>query len=172
MPHLPPRLTKARGHLYVPAPSLAELVAEGWRTWPDETGGVLLGIDHGSDLEVNTVIGPGPRATHARYTFEPDSEWQAEQVAAAWHRNPALEYLGDWHTHPGGTTRFSRLDTETAQSIADAPQARQPAPIMVVLALGADATGRAAAARLHNGRLIPLALHVRPAPDLTPWDPL
>lgn len=165
MPHLPPRLIRTRGHLRVPAHCLAGMLTEGWRTWPHETGGIVLGSDHGNQLQVTTVIGPGPAATHARYTFTPDSDWQAEQVAAAWHLDPTVEYLGDWHTHPGGTTRFSRLDAETAQAIADAPRARQPAPVMVVLALGADGTSRVAAGRLHSGRLNPLALAVTRTPE-------
>jgi integrative and conjugative element protein (TIGR02256 family) len=162
MPYLPNRLTRPRGRLHLPAACLADMLTEGWRTFPNETGGILLGTSHGDEVAVTTVIGPGPDATHARYTFTPDSDWQASQVAAAWHLNPDTEYLGDWHTHPGGTTHFSRLDTATAQSIADAPNARQPTPVMVVFALGVNASSRAAAARLRRGRLVPLALHVTP----------
>ena len=160
MPQLPIRLTRTREQLHLPAPRLTEMLCEGWRTWPHETGGILLGIDHGTYLQVTATIGPGPGAEHARYTFTPDSDWQASQVAAAWRRDRNIEYLGDWHTHPGGTTRFSRLDTETARVIANAPQARQPAPVMVVLALSADAITRTGAARLEGHRLVPMALRV------------
>lgn len=140
------------------------MLAEGWRTWPHETGGILLGHDHGTHTHVAAIIGPGPAATHARFRFAPDNDWQVEQVAAAWHRDPTLDYLGDWHTHPNGTTHLSGLDTETAQAIAAAPLARQPEPVMLVLALGADLSTRAAAARLRgHERLIPVSLHVHPS---------
>lgn len=164
MPHLLSRLTGARGRLHMPTVALADMTAEGWRTWPNETGGILLGASHGTVVQVAEVIGPGPKAVHMRYNFTPDSDWQAEQVAAAWSRNPSIEYLGDWHTHPGGSTQMSRLDTETAELISKAPRARQPAPVMVVLALCADATSRAAATRYQQDRLLPLALHVSPMP--------
>lgn len=141
------------------------MLTEGWRTWPFETGGILLGRDQGTRTQVNAVIGPGPTAVHERYGFQPDSDWQAEQVAAAWRRDPALEYLGDWHTHPGGTTRFSRLDTGTAMSIAAADAARQPSPVMVVLALGRGGRCNVAAARLAGTRLVPLQIEMSPTPS-------
>jgi integrative and conjugative element protein (TIGR02256 family) len=141
------------------------MLAEGWRTWPYETGGIVLGHDHGTHVAIREVVGPGPQASHARYAFRPDADWQAEQVATAWHTDPTIEYLGDWHTHPGGTTRLSRLDHRTAQAIADAKQARQPAPVMIVLALGQDLTSRVGAARLIDRRLTPLALRTSVASD-------
>lgn len=162
MPHLLPRLTRTRGQLALPAVAMAGMLAEGWRTWPNETGGILLGRNNGTCTHVTTVIGPGPSATHERYGFQPDSDWQAAEVAAHWHRDPDIEYLGDWHTHPQGSTRFSALDTDTARAIASAHAARQPNPVMVVLALGRDGTCRTAAARLFDERLAPVTLAVQP----------
>jgi integrative and conjugative element protein (TIGR02256 family) len=162
MPHLLPRLTRARGRLAAPSEALSTMLTEGWRTWPHETGGILLGRDDDDQALVTVVVGPGPGAVHERYGFQPDSDWQAEQVAEAWERNPSVQYLGDWHTHPRGTTRFSQLDTDTALTIAAAKAARQPSPVMVVLALGGGGRCDVAASRLIGARLVPMTLRVAP----------
>lgn len=171
MPHLR-FLTRTAGTLALTHAGLSDLLTEAWARWPNETGGVLLGrpsdrADHGA--VVLHVVGPGPNARHDRYGFEPDAEWQAAQVADLWAADPTLEYLGDWHTHPGGTTRFSELDQAAARTIASAPMARQPRPLMLVAALQKDVSIRVAAAVLLDGRLRPLrtelAISVAAVPD-------
>jgi len=143
----------ARGSLHIPALVLSHLQYAAWRTWPLETGGILLG--HASQVlaNVTVAVGPGPEAQHSRYGFTPDADWQATQVAEAWSVDGSIEYLGDWHTHPGGTTRFSDLDRKAAVTISEAPAARQPRPIMLVLALGRNGQANLAAAYLVGGRL-------------------
>jgi integrative and conjugative element protein (TIGR02256 family) len=163
MPRLQRILSRPAGSLFIPGTTLASILTDGWATWPMETGGLLLGhrVDHhGLDAVAVRVIGPGPKARHERYGFEPDATWQAEQVATAWTQDNTLEYLGDWHTHPAGTTRFSPLDLAAAQTIAAAPLARQPHPIMVVAALQADLSSRIAAGVLVNGRLRDMAVMI------------
>jgi len=163
MPRLQRILSRPAGRLTILSTALATLLTDGWATWPMETGGLLLGHranHHGLDAVAVRVIGPGPKARHERYGFEPDATWQAEQVAIAWTQDSALEYLGDWHTHPAGTTRFSPLDHATARTIAAAPLARQPKPIMVVAALQADLSSRIAAGVLVNGRLRDMAVMI------------
>lgn len=135
---------------------------EGWSTWPLETGGILLGHTTDTDHVVTHMIGPGPKATHQRYTFTPDSDWQTDQVANAWEREPTVQYLGDWHTHPLGSPRFSTLDRKTAEAIAKYTDAQQPRPIMLVLALGANASTRLGAAQLEGGSLRRLHIRVHP----------
>ena len=139
--------------LQIPALALSHLQYAAWRTWPYETGGILLGHASEGGATVTVVVGPGPEAKHARYGFTPDADWQAAQVAEAWKAQTSIEYLGDWHTHPGGTTRFSDLDRKAALTISEAPAARQPRPAMLVMALGADGHVGLAAAFLVGGRL-------------------
>ena len=157
---LPSFLKRSTESLCVSSHDVSVLLAEGWRTWPMETGGILLGRPHANGQVVNHVLGPGPRAVHKRFGFEPDSAWQADQVAAAWHRDPTITYLGDWHTHPDGTTRLSELDRTAAQTIANSPDSHQPSPTMLVLALGKNMSAEAAAARLVRGRWRSVSIRV------------
>lgn len=156
-------LSRSAGSLTISGATFATILTDGWASWPMETGGLLLGRrtdQHGLGAVAVHVIGPGPKARHERYGFEPDATWQAEQVATAWSQDNTLEYLGDWHTHPGGTTRFSPLDHAAALTIAAAPLARQPNPIMVVAALQVDLSSRIAAGVLVYGRLRDMAVMI------------
>jgi integrative and conjugative element protein (TIGR02256 family) len=112
------------------------MAAEAQRMAPLESGGVLLGW-HGSDgLEVIVVdvLGPGPGATHMRTMFEPDADWQCAGIARAYEKSGrVLSYLGDWHSHPGGSERPSRRDERTARRIARSRHARAQRPLMLIM---------------------------------------
>jgi integrative and conjugative element protein (TIGR02256 family) len=118
------------------------MVTEAARHGPLETGGVLLGWRNGDDVVVSRVVGPGPGAQHESSTFHPDSEWQAARIADLYEQaGRRMEYLGDWHTHPGGRPRPSRRDERTLRHIARTAEARCPDPVMVIL--GSAAAGDA-----------------------------
>ena len=157
---MPYWLRRPRHRLTIPRLALAQMAQQGWSRFPLETGGILLGAGTGDCIKVRHVVGPGPKATHERYRFLPDAEWQAAQVTNLWNEDRTITYLGDWHTHPEGTTRFSDLDEQTARDIASYDAARQPNPVMVVLALGRSGKAEAAAVRLSRGHLAPAQIRV------------
>lgn len=104
------------------------------RTDGRETGGVLLGWRDALDIVVEHVIGAGPEADHQRSSFQPDAGWQEARIAELYERSGRqLDYLGDWHTHPGGTPHPSRRDERTLRHIASSPEARCPEPVMVIM---------------------------------------
>lgn len=111
-----------------------ELLSEALRTFPLETGGILMGFESGWQLVVTAVIGPGPGAVHRRRSFIPDAEWQSARVAEVYAQSGRTEqYLGDWHTHPRGSTRASLTDYFAARTIARHAPARCPRPLMLIL---------------------------------------
>jgi integrative and conjugative element protein (TIGR02256 family) len=165
MSHLPRLLKLKAGDLLVSADVLKGLYGQGWDAYPNETGGVLLGHSNGLDMVVSHVIGPGPGATHEPTRFEPDHEWQAERVAELWIRDPSLEYLGDWHTHPGGSATPSKLDKSALEVIAGSADAQQPRPVMVILGLSA-ALAAVTATRLSRSKFANLRVCVAPEASL------
>ncbi len=104
---------------------------------------------------VEEAIGPGPAAEHERRSFLPDADWQRAEVARLYHASGRMcTYLGDWHTHPeGGRLRPSSLDRRAARTIARAPSARAPLPLMLIVAPGASDSLRAAVFEYRHGRL-------------------
>jgi integrative and conjugative element protein (TIGR02256 family) len=121
------------GRCWFDSKALKSLIAEADRYPIRETGGALLGWHDGSDTVVATVIGPGPRAKHGLWSFEPDGPWQAHEGARIYaESNRTIAYVGDWHTHPRGAPRPSRTDSATMRSIANDPAFRRPEPLSLI----------------------------------------
>lgn len=110
---------------------------EAERRYPNETGGVLLGFADSEDdeqIQLATQVGPGPKASHEPFRFEPDSEWQRRRIAETYEQSGHIvTYLGDWHSHPRGGRTPSSLDRKTAKEIAWCAEARVPHPLILIL---------------------------------------
>jgi integrative and conjugative element protein (TIGR02256 family) len=81
-----------------------------------ETGGILVGRKVAGDFVVPFVVGGGPGAERSWGGFAPDSAWQQEFLDFLFKRFD-LDYLGDFHRHPGRFDRPSRTDWKTARRI-------------------------------------------------------
>jgi integrative and conjugative element protein (TIGR02256 family) len=97
-----------------------------------ETGGVLFGYrTDEDDIVVTDATGPGPRARHSWRFFEPDTRYCQEQLSRIYRETQgAVSYLGEWHTHPYGSTLPSRRDSATMSQIAVNARFRQPEPLL------------------------------------------
>ncbi len=147
------------------------MLAEGLRTFPLETGGILMGFEADEHLFVTTVIGPGPWAVHRRRSFIPDTDWQLARVAEVYARSGRTEhYLGDWHTHPRGSTTASLRDLLAARSIARHSPARCPRPIMLIMGVARADRVELAAYRWRRGLL--RRVSVRAGRELPPTPPV
>jgi len=87
------------------------------------------------EVVVNGVIGPGPNAKHRLFRFEPDYEWQERAIARIYIESGRyVTYLGDWHSHPKGTSRLSIKDHIALWRIGRFEDARISTPVMGILA--------------------------------------
>lgn len=117
-------------------PHLDRIEREADRTYPLETGGVLMGYwAHEALLYVTAVIGPGPTAKHRRWNFTADYHWQLERIAEQYESSGRREtYLGDWHTHPGARHGdLSAIDMCALRKVVLSPHARAPRAISAIL---------------------------------------
>lgn len=115
------------------------MTTEADRSFPLETGGVLMGYWASPPVEVviTSAIGCGPRSTHKRHSFVPDYEYQEAEVARVYEESGRVHvYLGDWHTHPRQSVCLSSRDKQTLRRIGASAEARAPVPIMAVLGGG------------------------------------
>lgn len=132
--HLTTIRTAAVLSLWLAASARERMETEADRTYPLETGGILVGYPTAQGPVVIDVIGPGPNASFRRRRFVPDAAYQERQLAALYEASGRLHtYLGDWHTHPDGIAAPSWLDRRTLHRIARSPSARAPEPIMIIL---------------------------------------
>ncbi|WP_265518721.1 Mov34/MPN/PAD-1 family protein [Nitratireductor luteus] len=127
----------ARGNtVWVPEDVVRDCVLSADGHYPLESGGVLMGWWSVENIAVVTaMIGPGPEALHERYAFQPDQDWQIEQIALHYERSERREtYLGDWHTHPDARNgTLSWTDRSVVRRIIATPAARCPVPLMMIL---------------------------------------
>ena len=126
------------GVAWIASQVLRSICQEATATAPLETGGILLGYWSESPVApvITYAIGPGPAAKHERSRFVPDHEFHEIEVARLWNSNPAIQYLGDWHSHPGAAGYLSEPDFATLRRIAKSRKARAPRPLMVILEHG------------------------------------
>ena len=159
----------ANGLVWVPGDSLEYMRFEAARTHPLETGGVLIGywVSRGRELVVTGAFGPGRNAMHAAHRFEPDSAYHQQVVSEAYESSGRLHvYVGDWHTHPTRSAALSPLDRRTLRSIARAPSARMPVPVMSVLGQAAE-DEREAGWHLAVWRFVPVRERLRSAAHIS-----
>lgn len=75
-----------------------------------ETGGILLGTDSPECGPMVLMAGlPGPNAIHRPQFFSRDTEYAQRLANDAWGRSGA-QWIGEWHTHPGGQPSPSGAD--------------------------------------------------------------
>ncbi len=110
-------------------------VDEASHTIPLETGGTFMGwwADSGTAV-IRAAIGPGPNASHGRHHFQPDQDWQLDQIARHYEASGRREtYLGDWHSHPNASGgALSWTDRRVLRRVINTPSARCPTPLMII----------------------------------------
>lgn len=111
-----------------------EIETEAYRTWPLETGGILLGyLDTNDELVIRFASGPGVNAKHTRTTFTPDHETQMVYLDRMYAKYGNIaDYVGDWHTHPGKSPALSFLDCRTLCRIAHSTTLTMKPPVMII----------------------------------------
>ena len=114
-------MTFSKAHdikLVIPRSALEIVFDECDRYDADETGGRVLGTyeNRGSGLvvSVNGIIEPGPSAQRSATYFKQDGAYQERIFREVEEREPAVEHLGNWHTHHvNGLRHLSGGDIET-----------------------------------------------------------
>ncbi|HUF10257.1 MAG TPA: Mov34/MPN/PAD-1 family protein [Rhodothermales bacterium] len=130
--------------------TLAEMEQWGDKHFPEEVGGTLLGYEADvGDVVVREIIGPGPSAMHYSTRFVPDAVYQQVQLEKRFAASGGSNtYLGDWHTHPNGTSELSSTDKRTLRRIADRRYDCTDTPTMIILSDGLRSEWRIVAHRI------------------------
>jgi integrative and conjugative element protein (TIGR02256 family) len=130
-------LQKQIGTAWISRKALESLSKEFRISFPNETGGVLIGYWLGSfeGAVITDAVGPGPCSYHDEISFVPDGSYHESEIARLYEQSRRKHtYLGDWHSHPKSTTRLSLADRKTLVRIAKHSDARVPSPLMAIIA--------------------------------------
>jgi integrative and conjugative element protein (TIGR02256 family) len=106
-----------------------------------ETGGILLGTDHGlaGPLVVKHCGGPGPAAIRRSTYFRRDLAHAAAMAANAAAADGSA-WIGEWHTHGIAMPQPSGRDLRTYQGLLDDPDLAF-ARILAIIALASPGGG-------------------------------
>jgi integrative and conjugative element protein (TIGR02256 family) len=114
----------------------AELLSQGARAYPHETGGVLVGhYDDSHHEAIVEMLAPKPSDSRAgRSAFVRGTKKLKGFLSSLWRSTtPRLHYIGEWHTHPDGVPEPSGTDRDSMWAIATDGRAMCPEPVLVIL---------------------------------------
>jgi integrative and conjugative element protein (TIGR02256 family) len=99
-----------------------------------ETGGALIGyLAQDNCVIVTDACGPGPRAELKRYSVLIDGKYTSAFCDRIFEQSRGkLDYIGDWHRHPGWSLRSSSQDLTAMHTIRDSGCCSIPYPITAI----------------------------------------
>ena len=102
---------------------------------PRETGGILVGRREGDLVEILAISDAGPNAVSERTRFVRDGPYCQKFLEDTAHKmGSGVDYVGEWHSHPGSSAQPSPRDTESFAEIAADPDYLTTAPILIIVA--------------------------------------
>lgn len=95
-----------------------------------ESGGLLLGYRKGTDLHIVDATFPSRWDRASRTMFHRSSIGHRRKAFRAWRSSSGtIDWIGEWHTHPGGTAWPSSIDLKSWATIA----IRRKAPMVFMI---------------------------------------
>lgn len=101
---------------------------------PKETGGILLGY-YDTNFRLVTICqasDPPPDSKHGYAYFDRGIVGVEETIMAGKIQSSALDYVGEWHTHPGGKPQASKNDIRQMQNFSQRRLYGVSSPILLV----------------------------------------
>ena len=113
---------------------LDEMYSKAFASFPNETGGMFAGriSEDCHEAIVERLVMPSKtESTHASFMRETNGMEQTWEKLA----EKGLTYLGEWHTHPKGTTQYSYTDYQAMLCIANDNNVALATPLLFIISL-------------------------------------
>jgi integrative and conjugative element protein (TIGR02256 family) len=113
---------------------LSVIKTESRKSWCVETGGPLVGrLEEGKVLVVTDAAGPGPKAMLEPYSVTIDGA-HAQKFCDKVSRESQgqIDYVGDWHKHPGISLSPSSHDIIAIKTMANFEYSPTKHPISLI----------------------------------------
>lgn len=113
---------------------LDEMYSKALASFPNETGGMFAGYisEDGHEAIVERLVEPSKtESTYVSFVRETDG---MEQMWGELSEQ-GLTYLGEWHTHPKGTTQYSNTDYQAMVGIANDKNVALATPLLFIISL-------------------------------------
>lgn len=113
---------------------LDEMYSKAFAAFPNETGGMFAGriSDDGHEALIEHLVMPSKtESSHVSFMRETDGMDQIWKELA----EQGLSYLGEWHTHPKGTTQYSYTDYQAMVGVANDRHVALATPLLFIISL-------------------------------------
>lgn len=134
---------------------LDEISKVGIKHFPNEFGGFLIG-NYSADyktLYINEFILPKDYKG-SKFFFERSSKGMKVFFNNLFKKKKEF-YIGEWHTHPNGSTQFSPTDLKAMTSIESSPSVVIKNPVLLILSVSKYKLNQATFYIYDNQTLIP-----------------
>lgn len=126
---------KNQQKLFIADSLLTQMTNTANKHFPKEFGGILTGIKE-KDFWIITDFKTPANFKNSSSSFTRKVKKLNQYLAKIFRSsNGKLQYLGEWHTHPKGTTQNSKKDLVSMKEIANEPNVTTDKPIMIIFSL-------------------------------------
>lgn len=132
---------------------LDEMYSKAMASFPNETGGMLSGriSEDTHEASVECIVTPSKtESSHASFLRETDGMEQIWKELA----EKGLIYLGEWHTHPNGSTIYSHTDYQAMVGVANDRNVSLSTPLLFILSVNNSGMTDGQAYLYDNGILL------------------
>jgi integrative and conjugative element protein (TIGR02256 family) len=115
---------------------LTELSHLSLKKYPNEFGGFLIGYynNNNKSLVITGSILP-KKYKGTPNLFNRSSIGIEEQLKDLYEEAPKKYYVGEWHTHPNGSTQYSNTDLNAMIEISNCKTVRIKNPVLLILGI-------------------------------------
>lgn len=125
--------------ILIPQRSIELMLKELLNHYPNEFGGILIGLRDKEKTIVLDFVTPTKFSISSK-KFVRDNNYLNKELERIYKMsNGKLEYLGEWHSHPDGSTKFSNDDKTTMLKIADDLKVGFDFPFLLIFSLNKKA---------------------------------
>jgi integrative and conjugative element protein (TIGR02256 family) len=107
--------------------------------YPNEFGGFLVGYysDDLKTLVLTDLLTPNEYKSY-RTLFERGTKGIAEKLIELFNLEEKRYYVGEWHSHPNASSRFSSVDLNAMKNIAKSESVRIENPILLIVSISSQ----------------------------------
>lgn len=113
---------------------LDEMYRQALASFPNETGGMLAGYisDDSHEAVVECLVMPSKTESSRVYFLR-----ETEGMEQTWKElaESGLTYLGEWHSHPNGTTKYSNIDYQAMVGVVTDTNVSLETPLLFIVSL-------------------------------------
>lgn len=115
---------------------ITKIVNAGLKHYPNEFGGLLIGIysDDRLTVSISDTILPLTYKS-SKVSFDRGNEGLKDLLLDYFDENPPRIYVGEWHTHPNASPLPSSTDIYALQEIVNSSSVNINSPVMLIIGL-------------------------------------